>query len=112
MPGNDLQPYIPFTVGLQVHLPIIPTRENIDIDTPGFGIRLLLSGSRLEKSLVREFTEDIRLGVRDYSNSYIMPQLNPGDYLLAAWVTVPFAKAREKHAVSFRVQEAGSKNFD
>ncbi len=111
-PGKNLIMNIPFTVALRVHLPIVPTRENIDIDTPGFGIRLAISGNGLEKALIHEFTEDIRLGTQDYSNLYLMPQLRPGDYQLAAWVTVPFIRKREKCVEFFRVQDAGTANLD
>ncbi|MCI0514631.1 hypothetical protein L0128_15565 [candidate division KSB1 bacterium] len=106
--GDDLQSQFPVTVALQVHLPVVPTAENIDIDTPGFGIRLQLAGAELTRPLIHDGCEDIHLGVSDYHRDCILPPLEPGEYVLAAWVTVPFARVREKRSVAFRVQAARS----
>lgn len=105
---RDLQPQFPLIVALQVHLPVVPTPENIDIDTPGFGIHLQLTGAELTRPLIHDGCEDIHLGVSDYQRDCTLAPLDPGEYVLAAWVTVPFARVCEKRSVSFRVQAARS----
>jgi len=104
--GESISSQLPFSLCSRISLPVTPLIENADIDTPCYGMRVIVTGAKLNNSIIdRDVADDLIFGVTDYENTVQMPELEPGIYDINIHTIVPFARAKEHKSITIEVKE-------
>ena len=104
-PGSVLQAYRPFALFTQLHFPVMPTANNLDIDTSNYEVLVILADAKKENVVARRGVADILSAqVADYENKINMPGLAPGKYWMKIHALAPYANIEESKEIDLKVQ--------
>ncbi len=92
-PGRPLRAHRPFRLFTRLHLPVMPTANNLDIDTTTYDIGVIATDVTRENVIARNRVADtLYPGIMEYENQVDMAGLAPGKYSLRIFTFAPFAR--------------------
>ena len=95
----------PFSLTAHLRFPVVPSEENVDIDTHSYDVLVVATDEQENKVVARGGAADIlTVGIRDYENTINMPALEAGKYRLQIYTLAPFAKLKESKQLELSVQ--------
>jgi hypothetical protein len=104
-PGAVLQAHRPFTLSTQLHFPVMPTENNLEIDTSNYEVLVILADAKKENVVARRGVADILSAqVADYENEINIPGLAPGKYWMKICALAPYANIEESKEIDLKVQ--------
>lgn len=99
-----LLPNVPFSIVAETRLPYPPSPGNIDIDKPHYGIQVQVVDKDTRDTLFsHEYARELELGKKEYQEQFVLPNLNPGEYLINLHSVVPFAHIGEQFNMEIHV---------
>lgn len=94
-----------FNIFVQLHFPIVPNDQNIDIDTSAYIVQLIIKDFEKKKIIDRlNVTDLLSPGKTKYENIFSLPGMEPGKYLLTIYAFAPFANVEESKQLEVAVQ--------
>jgi hypothetical protein len=104
-PGGALRAYRPFALFTHLHFPVMPTTNNLDIDTSTYEVLVVMTDAKKNNVVARNGVANaLSESVVDYKNQINMPALAPGKYWVKVHTAAPFAKIEESKEMHLDVQ--------
>ena len=104
-PGAVLQAFRPFALYAQLHFPVVPRADNLDIETSNYEVLVIMADAKKENVVARRGAADILSAeVADYENKINMPGLAPGKYWMKIHTLAPFANIEESKEILLNFQ--------
>ena len=103
--GGALRAYRPFALRTHLHFPVMPTANNLDIDTSTYEVLVIMTDAKQENVVARSGVADaLSESVVDYKNQINMPGLAPGKYWMRIQTIAPFARIEERKEMHLDIQ--------
>ena len=104
-PGHPFQAHSPFAVVTHLHFPVMPTEDNLEVDSTTYDVVALVTEGESEKVITRNgVSNTLSPGVADYESKITMSGLAPSKYVLKIYTYAHFAKIEDSKRLDMIVE--------